>query len=101
MSNLSVKVLGANEGKITNLEIQSHGLPAEIVTTPNDHIDYRTVAEFGTSLRPLMAQGALIEIMACQVASIVPRNATSTREPFRMLPGTNTGADMKRLLSPW
>jgi len=57
-----------HEGKITNLEIQSHGLPGKIVIGHGEYITYENVDAFGGMLKPIMARGALIEIMACQVA---------------------------------
>ncbi len=57
------------EGKITHLEIQSHGMPAKIVVREGDHITHENVEAFGNLLRPIMARGALIEIMACLVAA--------------------------------
>jgi hypothetical protein len=58
-----------HEGKITNLEIQSHGLPGEIVVREGERITNENVAAFGGMLRPIMARGGLIEIMACRVAA--------------------------------
>lgn len=59
-----------HEGKITNLEIQSHGYPAKIIVPPDDNITYENVAEFGAFLKPIMARGGLIEILACMVAGL-------------------------------
>lgn len=59
-----------HEGKITNLEIQSHGLPGKIVVGEGQYITYENVAEFGAMLKPIMARGGLIEIMACTVAGL-------------------------------
>lgn len=70
---LAQRVNYRGEGKITNLEIQSHGRPATIVVSQKEVIDHQTVHELGMRLRPVMASGGLIEIMACQVASYDPR----------------------------
>jgi hypothetical protein len=58
----------AHEGKITNLEIQSHGEAGKIIVPPKDHITNENVHLFAAMLRPLMAKGGLIEILACKVA---------------------------------
>jgi len=55
------------QGKITNLEIQSHGKPGQIVSPP-DNVTNDNVAQFGGMLRAVMASGGLIEVMACNVA---------------------------------
>lgn len=73
VSELARRVNSRGQGKITNLEVQSHGRPATIVVSQSEVIDYRSVTQFGSMLRPLMAPGSLIEIMACQVASYEPR----------------------------
>jgi hypothetical protein len=73
VAELARRVNSRGQGKITNLEIQSHGRPATIVVSQREVIDYQSVFSFGTMLKPLMAPGGLIEIMACQVASYDPR----------------------------
>jgi hypothetical protein len=57
------------EGKITDLEIQSHGLPGKIIVRENEYITHENVEAFGAMLKPIMAHGGLIEILACQVAA--------------------------------
>jgi hypothetical protein len=73
VAELAHRVNTRRQGKITNLEVQSHGRPATIVVSQSEVIDYQSVTQFGSMLRPLMAPGGLIEIMACQVASYEPR----------------------------
>lgn len=57
---------------ISSLEIQCHGMPACLLLpddTPKGLINHATVAEFGLLLKPHLATGALIELMACLAAS--------------------------------
>lgn len=69
VTELTALVRRRREGKITNLEIQSHGLPGTIVV-PSGNITNDNVAQFGGMLRAVMAPGGLIEVMACKVAGV-------------------------------
>jgi hypothetical protein len=73
VTELAYRVKHSKEGRITNLEIQSHGYPARIVVDHNDDINHENVHIFGAMLRAIMAPGALIEIMACLVAAVQSR----------------------------
>lgn len=79
------------EGKITNLEVQSHGSPGRIVVGGKEENDINndTVATFGAMLRPIMAPGGLIEIMACKVASF--SRATFEDGPIQYSPAIVDG----------
>lgn len=58
---------------ISCIEVQSHGQPAGLQLpdeSPRGLIDHTTVSEFGMLLKPHLATGALIELMACQVAAV-------------------------------
>jgi hypothetical protein len=68
VNQLTAKVRKRREGKIVNLEIQSHGHAGTIVV-PGGNITNDNVAQFGGMLRAVMANGGLIEVMACNVAS--------------------------------
>ncbi len=72
----------AHEGKITALEIQSHGDAGRIIVNRVDgsgDITNDNVHAFAALLRPIMARGGLIEILACKVAAI----GASTPEPAK------------------
>jgi hypothetical protein len=68
VAELTRRVQQRNQGKIVNLEIQSHGLPGTIVAA-GGNITNENVTAFGAALRAVMQSGGLIEIMACLVAS--------------------------------
>lgn len=67
VSDLTARVRRRHQGKIVNLEIQSHGKPGEIVAQ-GGNITNDNVAQFGGMLRAVMIAGGLIEVMACNVA---------------------------------
>lgn len=70
LSDLWLKLAALpQDARISAFEINCHGHPA-CLFMPNGNVDYTNVAEFGTILRPMMMRGALIELLACCVASI-------------------------------
>lgn len=79
VTELTAMVRRRHEGRIVNLEIQSHGKPGAIVAPPHN-ITNDNVAQFGGMLRAVMAPGGLIEVMACSVASVSDRTFRSTVE---------------------
>lgn len=84
VTELARRVNRRHHGKITNLEIQSHGEQGKIVVDHHHDIDHRSVANFGAMLRPIMAPGGLIEILACLVAGVAyhtPQEGPSQYSP--------------------
>ncbi len=71
--DLAVMVSARNQGKITSLEIQSHGEYGRIIMPTKPDITNDDVEGFGASLKPMMSTGGMIEIMACKVAGFSRR----------------------------
>ena len=58
---------------ISKLEINCHGLPGKLLLpseSASGLVDHKCVAEFGAMLKPNLATGAMIELLACSVAGI-------------------------------
>ena len=64
---LAVKAGGL--GKRSHLEIHCHGLPAQLCLGGLTGVTMHTVQSFGVALRVALRRGALIECLACKVAS--------------------------------
>lgn len=74
------------EEPITQLEINCHGGPGKLflpTETGPGLVDYKSVDEFAAMIRPSLSKGALIELLACQVARCVTRFKTEELPDYR------------------
>ncbi len=80
---------------VSCLEVQSHGQPARLLLpdeSPRGLIDHTNVTEFGLLLKPHMATGSLIELLACEVAAVDCQVPLKVQPDGSQWPGAPDGA---------